>query len=261
MRKGVTVTIQEERAGLRFRLDGLVDQACAPLARLLGDKRYFLSNNEEEGMSSLDAVALGFLALALMPKLPQPWLKEGLKRYPTLTAFVERGIRDTFGGDVTPATARGEGGGGGSMLPWKASTPHPLFSRVGTAVVGQIVEGTPFAASKIKIKPKGGDVEAEAHSLATTLMLPVAVSGAAVAAVVGGVMVYAGSAAGNTGRSLREMGEAGAIFGGMDLGGAGAGGGGGGGGGGDGGGGGMNGSGQQGNRSGKVEVDAVGVEM
>lgn len=244
MRKGVTETIQEERTGLRFRLDGLVDAACAPLARLLGEKKYFLSD-EEGGMSSLDAGALGFLALGLMPVLPQPWLVDGLRqRYPRLCAFVERGVRDTFGGNVTPATARGEGGVG--ILPWRPSTPTPLATRVATALWEKSVEGTPLAASKIKIKPKEeGAVEEEAHSLATTLMLPVGVGAAAVAAVMGGVMVYAGSGAG-TARSLVEMGEAGAIFGGTNLGGGGER---------------LNVDGQQETKSGKVNLDAVGVEM
>ncbi|MDI1490896.1 MAG: hypothetical protein OHK93_002101 [Ramalina farinacea] len=196
MRRGVTETIQQERAGLMFRLDGLVDEACAPLARLLGDKKYFLSN-EEGGWSSLDAVALGYLALALMPEMPQPWLKDGIRgRYPNLTAFVERGVKDIFGGDVTLAMAR-EGGG---ILPWQSAKPSPLVTRVVGAVVGQIVEGIPLAASRIKIKPKEeGDVEGEAHSLATTLILPVAAGAAVVAAVVGGEWCMLGQGRGMRG--------------------------------------------------------------
>ncbi|KAL8870670.1 MAG: hypothetical protein Q9198_007579, partial [Flavoplaca austrocitrina] len=68
----------------RFRLERLAEGCFAPLNRLLDGKRYFLPN-EEGRMTSLDCLALGYLALALVPDVPQSWLKQMMKRkYPDL---------------------------------------------------------------------------------------------------------------------------------------------------------------------------------
>lgn len=95
-----TVVGEVKRKGSekRFKLDALVDVACRPLKQLLGKRRYLLS---DETATSLDCLALGYLALALKPDVPQKWLQEGLRdRYPSLCAYVERGIEECFGGKV-----------------------------------------------------------------------------------------------------------------------------------------------------------------
>ncbi|KAL8914291.1 MAG: hypothetical protein Q9172_007113 [Xanthocarpia lactea] len=66
----------------RFRLDKLAEGFFEPLNQLLQDKSHLLSNG---ATSSLDCLALGYLALALVPDVPQPWLSQKMKeKYPTL---------------------------------------------------------------------------------------------------------------------------------------------------------------------------------
>ncbi|KAI4269069.1 MAG: hypothetical protein L6R38_007608, partial [Xanthoria sp. 2 TBL-2021] len=66
----------------RFRLDRLAEGLLGPLNDLLKGKQYLLSD-EEKRMTSLDCLALGYLALAMVPEVPQPWLSNKMKqKYP-----------------------------------------------------------------------------------------------------------------------------------------------------------------------------------
>lgn len=55
----------------RIRQNAWSESFFDPLQELLGEKRYLLS---EQQPSSLDCLAMGYLTLALLPELPQPWL-------------------------------------------------------------------------------------------------------------------------------------------------------------------------------------------
>ncbi|KAI9777369.1 MAG: hypothetical protein M1816_004738 [Peltula sp. TS41687] len=59
----------------RIRLDTLSENLLDPLQELLGTKQFLLS----EQPSSLDCLAMGYLSLALLPDIPQPWLGEKMR--------------------------------------------------------------------------------------------------------------------------------------------------------------------------------------
>ena len=86
----------------RFRLERLAEGCFTPLNRLLDGKTYLLSDGKGKGMTSLDCLALGYLALVLVPDVPQSWLKQMMKRkYPDLCGFVKEGARECWGLDLT----------------------------------------------------------------------------------------------------------------------------------------------------------------
>jgi sorting and assembly machinery component 37 len=84
----------------------------------------------DASFSSLDCLALGYLSLMLVPKLPQPWLARTMRRkYPDLCLWVENLSNLVYGGPVDAddafLTTRDEftpSKGGKSSLPWVA--PH-----------------------------------------------------------------------------------------------------------------------------------------
>ncbi|KAL8804304.1 MAG: hypothetical protein Q9182_002669 [Xanthomendoza sp. 2 TL-2023] len=87
--------LAKEQHAARFRLDGLAEGLFEPLTKLLRGNDYLLS---QDRATSLDCLALGYLSLALMPELPQPWLSQLLRsKYPSLCQYVETLARQSFG--------------------------------------------------------------------------------------------------------------------------------------------------------------------
>ncbi|KAH8816434.1 Tom37 C-terminal domain-containing protein [Xylogone sp. PMI_703] len=82
----------------RIRLDALAADFFEPLEKLRGKKRYFVSN---EQFSSLDCLLLGYLSLMLVPDLPQPWLKNSMRKFPSLCSFVNDLRVRIYGASVT----------------------------------------------------------------------------------------------------------------------------------------------------------------
>ncbi|QDS68725.1 hypothetical protein FKW77_004350 [Venturia effusa] len=77
-----------------FRIHQLTSEFFEPLERLLGDKKYLITN---DGPTSLDCMALGYLSLMLYAPVPQQWLAEALKtRYPKLREYTDRIYKTTF---------------------------------------------------------------------------------------------------------------------------------------------------------------------
>ncbi|CAL8576651.1 hypothetical protein XPA_002518 [Xanthoria parietina] len=120
----------------RFRLDRFAEGCLEPLNDLLKGKQYLLSSDKQR-MTSLDCLALGYLALALVPAMPQPWLANKMKgSYPDLCRYVDDGVRKCFGLDfaVVAAGGRHQGRTGDDTsdgttttrttgLPWQTPTP------------------------------------------------------------------------------------------------------------------------------------------
>ena len=76
-----------------------MENAFGPLQELLGDKMFFLSDKRP---SSLDCLALGYLSLALIPALPQPWLADTLEaKYAPLCRYVRESLLRMGGMDVS----------------------------------------------------------------------------------------------------------------------------------------------------------------
>ncbi|KAJ9644124.1 hypothetical protein H2201_007101 [Coniosporium apollinis] len=104
-RSGVLGALQKPEYTTRFKLDALAGETLGPLNDLLGEKPRLLSD-EDEGVTSLDCLALGYLSLMLYPPLPQPWLAETLRsKYPRLEAYIRRSRRILLGPQDVTATA------------------------------------------------------------------------------------------------------------------------------------------------------------
>ncbi|KAH8600979.1 Tom37 C-terminal domain-containing protein [Bisporella sp. PMI_857] len=107
----------------QIRLDALATAFFAPLQELRETKRYFVSNKQ---FSSLDCLVLGYLALMLLPDLPQPWLSKTMRgKFPDLCSWTEVLCDSVFGPQATlddaflakPEEASGVKTKG--ILPWR----------------------------------------------------------------------------------------------------------------------------------------------
>lgn len=217
----VTDLVKKEQTTTRFKIDSLVDVAFEPLSRLLGDKEYFLSDKRA---SSLDCLALGYLSLALTPELPQPWLREGLEqRYPNLCAFVSRSRKDVYGGPVTIEAALSPSlSQGNDDLPWQSPQP-PTAAAKAIALLGSLVPSLPFSDPSIRTAGPQSTTDQPAHKPPSSILLPAAAATAvATVAAMGAYIFYPGllslASPYEEERSLGDMGEAGEMFRGLDLG-------------------------------------------
>lgn len=133
-RQSLSDVVKQASLASRIRLDGIADAFSHPLEQLLGKKRYLLS---EDSPSSLDCLAFAYMALALIPVLPDPWLATSMSRYPTLCAYVHALNQRFFGESIDingaiPKTWSGDEAAGSTLsqkqeshtpgsLPWKKS--------------------------------------------------------------------------------------------------------------------------------------------
>ena len=158
----------------QIRLTALAIDFFEPLQHLRGKKAYFVSDSQ---FSSLDCLALGYLALMLVPELPQPWLSRTMKeKFPSLCTWTEE-LRETVFGkekvtledaflissndselDVRLKRLRGR-----SHLPWK-----PPYNRgaldVGGVFLSGLAESIPIVGTLSKstrMKPHGKGKEDE----------------------------------------------------------------------------------------------------
>ena len=233
-RQTVTSLARQPQHASCFRLDALSEAFFEPLQHLLGQKRFLLS---DENPSSLDCLAFAYLALALLPEVPQPWLAESLKaKYPDLCHYVRDLIQEFFGGpikveDVLPASYSGES----DSLPWRApdesGTPLIGFSLVEAAfesvpIVGQLYKSNLLLESSNTRSAVESDRESVQAVVARPLnpILPAILAIGTVISGVAGYSVYSGLLnlrGGETqpseNRRLSDMGEAGAMLGMVDF--------------------------------------------
>ena len=217
--------MKEKQSSARFKLDALVDVAFKPLQQLLAKKRWLLS---EDRASSLDCLALGYLSLALISEVPQSWLSEGLRgRYPELCKYVEDGVKEVFGGKVTAEDALASSteeqppithGQSETALPWRA--PEQNISSAGASILKNALDSVPFykrtivTTSSIQA-PQSTD--APPHTLTSTLLPPLLASAGAIAAIASYLLYSSLGTQEPEKRSLSDMGEAGAMFAGLDF--------------------------------------------
>ncbi|KAJ5294502.1 hypothetical protein PENANT_c006G00979 [Penicillium antarcticum] len=131
----------------QFRLEALTAEFFEPLEAMLARKSYLLPNHSGNP-SSLDCVALGYLALALVPELNFPWLRDAMRaKAPLVTAYTER-MRSRCFGDVDIKIEHAFQPVGGaeaefSKLPWRAPG-RVSVAAVGTTLLGTLADNTPF---------------------------------------------------------------------------------------------------------------------
>ena len=229
----VTSLVRQPQHASRFRLDALVEVFFEPFQQLLGQKRFLLS---DESPSSLDCLAFAYLALALVPEVPQPWLAESIKaRYPDLCRYVRDCIHEFFGGPVKVEDAlSGSHPADSTSLPWRSpeesGTASTGFGLVKAAfeslpIIGQLHKPNILPESSITKSTVGmgrESVQAPPPNpiLPTVLAIGTIVSGIAGYLVYsGGLNLPRGDPQPSENRRLADMGEAGAILGMVDFGG------------------------------------------
>ncbi|MCJ1394208.1 hypothetical protein MMC18_007086 [Xylographa bjoerkii] len=255
----VSAAIKAPETASRIRLHVLTENTLDPLATLLshvsptntaGSKEAYLLNLQRP--SSLDCLALGYLALFLVPSVPNPFLATILKeKYPGLTHYVRRGIQQCYGGAVKledarpglgPSTINDEDeevdlstynnmdiGSGDVELPWREAPSSSPLGSVGI-VLREAVGGIPGLGTLVKSDPiqystatKDSAIDTTVPNVPTSLFSTLLAVGAGVAAI-GGAVLYAGGLGlgevedsmydGGRARKTRlaDMGEAGEVL-------------------------------------------------
>jgi len=211
----------------RFRLDALADAFYEPLQELLGKKRYMLS---EDKPSSLDCIAVAYLALALAPQLPQKWLADTMtSRYPDLCSYVRRLTKESFGGPIEIEAAligsRGdkysvrdshiEGWENHRKLPWVMPAQKGLLD-AGSALLSGTLSSLPlaghFRSDRILLaNGRSGQCKDGTHSL----ILPTLLALGSFFAAGCGFLLYSDNfkQPAPSNNKLSEMGDAGAVLG------------------------------------------------
>ncbi|EHY52537.1 hypothetical protein HRR83_006971 [Exophiala dermatitidis] len=140
----------------RFRLDGITSDFFEPLLDALGEKEWFLRDQT----SSVDCLALGYLALMQSPNLPQAWLKDALhNKYAKLDGWARKHSGEIFGGPVDVSVVLGRKDGlasAGSVLPWQVPRKRNL-PQVLQAILENCVTPIPILGSWFSISDIGQD--------------------------------------------------------------------------------------------------------
>ncbi|KAK0120366.1 hypothetical protein ONS95_011769 [Cadophora gregata] len=140
-------------ASAQIRLTALATDFLEPLHHLRGDKAFFVSATQ---FSSLDCLALGYLALILVPELPQPWLSRTMRhKFPGLCTWTEEMCKMVYGkekatledaflvsGNDSELDARLKRLRGRSHLPWKPPYDRGALN-VSGVFLSSLVESIP----------------------------------------------------------------------------------------------------------------------
>ena len=228
-RQTVTGLVSQPQHAARFRLDALADAFLGPLQQLLGKKRYMLS---EDHPSSLDCVALAYLALAGTPQMPHAWLAEAMKsRYPTLCMYVSMMTEETFGGPVDLSHAflssqdelnqRHADKKNTKRLPWRRPE-RKGFTAAGSALLSGSLDALPLAEYFQNCRIRYKTEAAEGRDPSTTSdtstkisnIFPPLLAVASTVAAIAAYLFYSGREfrPALEKSSLSDMGEAGAML-------------------------------------------------
>ncbi|KAF9884306.1 hypothetical protein FE257_001884 [Aspergillus nanangensis] len=142
----------------QFRLEALTAELFEPLEEILAKdssppRTYLLGGaaaGGDEHPHSVDCVALGYLALALVPDVPYGWLRDAMRKNPRVMAYAER-MRKTCFGDraVEVADAYYYGRGSAALatattgFPWQVPD-RPSLVTVGWTVWNTVADAVPI---------------------------------------------------------------------------------------------------------------------
>ncbi|KAL8994601.1 MAG: hypothetical protein Q9188_007017 [Gyalolechia gomerana] len=151
----VSSLVKQPLHAARFRLDTLAESFFGPLSQLQQGKKYLTS---EGRMTSLDCLALGYLSLALLPEVPQPWLSQSMKsRYPSLCHYVGDLAGECLGVWPHHEAERSLDKNAIPRLPWKDSSTEkpPTLIRIRSSLeslpyVGALYQPTSLQESTTK---------------------------------------------------------------------------------------------------------------
>ncbi|PWY91181.1 putative mitochondrial import receptor subunit [Aspergillus heteromorphus CBS 117.55] len=129
----------------QFRLEALTGELFDALEEILAGKDFFLHTRDQGGPTSLDCLALGYLSLALVPELPNSWLRDAMKsKAPGVTGYTERWVKDIFGVvELQHAFSPDAASGSVSILPWRVPERARLVT-VGNTLFNALADATPI---------------------------------------------------------------------------------------------------------------------
>lgn len=225
-RQTLSSLLQQTQQTSRFRLEALAEAVFNPLEQLLGKKRYMLSNKEP---SNLDYLAFAYLALALIPVVPQPWLTETMRaKHPALCSYVENLMQEFFHGPTNVDRAlpyrelrsRHPELFSRYSLPWSPSPQNGTMSAISTLISHAFGSLSPLDDPRI-IKKKDMPSEDKQRQFSSTVnsgKLPAVVALASGLVAVCSYLIYSkvakfsSSGTKSKPRSLADLGEAGAML-------------------------------------------------
>lgn len=118
----------------RVQLNGLIGEVLGVLAELKAEHRWFLgetNDGKNNGPTTLDCTAFGYLALMVIPDLPRPWLREEMTdQYPSLCTFVQDMRFTCFDGMA-------------SSLPWSEDASHDSILNVNLRLAQGAIHNIP----------------------------------------------------------------------------------------------------------------------
>ncbi|KAL8827173.1 MAG: hypothetical protein Q9170_007115 [Blastenia crenularia] len=221
MQRNVSSLMKQPQHAARFRLDTLAEAFLEPMETLLGGKRYLL---EGDGMTSLDCLALGYFALALVPEVPQSWLQQAMKsHYPDLCRYVKDLGRECFGITLSTEEGKNQSNDTATTLPWQISssgTTSPSLS------IRSTLESLPYIGALYQPPPlQLSTTQAHKDSIRIPIIPTIFLGFTTTAMALAGYVLFTGNmpfAAGfpgwyfggrPRGRRLQDMGDAGALLG------------------------------------------------
>ncbi|KAF5865720.1 hypothetical protein ETB97_002698 [Aspergillus alliaceus] len=189
----------------QFRLDAVTGELFEPLEEILANKAYLISG-EDDGPSSLDCLAVGYMSLALVPELSFSWLRDAMKsKAPRLTVYTERMRQQCYGLGVEVSHAYAPSQDSGSSLPWRAPERARL-STLGSTLFNALADSTPIlkdirAQERLRVaaeSPDSGLSEPDSQKLSSfargqkkDILVNIAYAVGGVAALIG-YMAYEG---------------------------------------------------------------------
>ena len=131
----------------RFRLDAVTEDFLEPMSDMLGDKQWLLGDHA----SSVDCLAIGYLALMQTMQLQHGWLGETLRtKHSRLDDWARRHTTEAFGTSVD----------GNAALPWQVPDPRSsikVYHEILEGCIGALpVVGARYAVSEISYTTKQG---------------------------------------------------------------------------------------------------------
>lgn len=258
-KSSVSVATQSPETAARIRLQALTENVLDPLAALLTQNDSTSSSDHNRGYllspsqpSSLDCIAVAYLALFLLPAVPHPFLAMTLQdKYPGLVSYIRKGVKQFYGGAVTledahrgMQTAGGrdendeinlsaynheETGNGKAVLAWRDAAPASAMSSAGL-VLREVIGSVPILGPLLKPNPvlqydESHDPSLKSASLITPLgLLPTILAVVAGVGALGTALLYSGALEFGRGdgslydrhsgkrTGLADMGEAGEVL-------------------------------------------------
>lgn len=221
----VSSLVKQPQHATRFRLDALAESFFDPFAQLQQGKRYLLS---EDRVTSLDCLALGYLSLALVPEVPQPWLSQSMKsKYPSLCRYVKDLARDCWGVELHAKEGKRETKAITDMrLPWKDPGAVELQASLR---IRSVMESLPYIGALYRPNPIRQSTDKSPEELSRVPFLPTAFVGLAASATalasyvlytgeMPSFLVPAGSMFGQRrSQRLSDLGDAGAMLGAVNF--------------------------------------------